>query len=155
MLCTLSTPTLILGAACASIALPHHVGAQTVQVEGAWAASRYVLEAGAEHRVEGRIFFTETDWQVLFFVVDESGVPRRASAEGGTYTLAGNTLTFVHLHNFSHGEEMAGLDAAPMSMEFRDSNGAPREPTTVAIEDGTLTLSFPSGNHMIFTRSSR
>ena len=113
------------------------------------------MKAGAEHRVEGRIFFTESDWQVVFFVVDEEGDIKRGSAEGGTYTLEGDALTFRHLHNFSTGEPMEGLEEAPLRMVYRDLEDAPEGPASAYVEGDCLTLAFPSGNTLIFTRSSR
>ena len=129
--------------------------AQEQDVRGAWSAETYILEAGAEHRVEGRIFFTESDWQVVFFVVDGEGEIKRGSAEGGTYTLDGGALTFWHLHNFSTGEAMEGLEEAPLRMVYRDLEDAPQEPSNVHVEGDRLTLDFPSGNRLLFTRSSR
>ena len=132
-----------------------HLSAQSADVKGAWSAQSYILKSGAEHRVEGRIFFTESDWQVVFFVVDEEGEIKRSSAEGGTYTLEGDALTFWHLHNFSVGEAMEGLDEAPLNMVYRDLENAPEEPSNVYVDGDRLTLAFPSGNRMRFTRSSR
>ncbi len=122
-------------------------------VRGVWAAQRYTLADGTTHPVAGRIFFAERDWQVLFFVLDDAGAPRRGSAEGGTYTLEGDRLVFTHLFNLSAGEAMAGLPAADLRMTARDAEGAPTEPTRIEIEGDTLTLHFPSGNHMTFRRS--
>ena len=129
--------------------------AQDQNVRGAWNAETYFLKAGAEHRVEGRIFFTESDWQVVFFVVDDQGEIKRGSAEGGTYILEGDALTFWHLHNFSTGEAMEGLEEAPLRMVYRDLEDAPQEPSNVYVEGDQLTLAFPSGNRLLFTRSSR
>ena len=123
-------------------------------VSGAWSARIYRLEGGPEHRVEGTIFFTESDWTVLFFVVGSDGEPRRASAEGGTYTIRGDQLVLTHLHNFAAGEAMEGLPESPMSMVFRDAAEAPTEPTRVEVQGNILTLFFPSGNFMQFERSS-
>ena len=119
---------------------------------GAWAASEYVLSSGARHPVRGRIVFTDSEWQVLFFVM-EGDVPRRGSGEGGRYTFDGETLTFEHLHHLSYGRTMAGLPASPLTMTARDGDG-PLEPTGVEIDGDALTLRFPSGNSMSFTRSS-
>ncbi|MCY3600081.1 MAG: hypothetical protein OXN85_08925 [Gemmatimonadetes bacterium] len=80
--------------------------------------------------------------------------PRRGSGEGGRYTFDGETLTFEHLHHFSYGRTMAGLPASPLAMTARDGEG-PLEPTGVEIDGDALTLRFPSGNSMSFTRSSR
>ncbi|MCH7473958.1 MAG: hypothetical protein IIA27_04740 [Gemmatimonadetes bacterium] len=123
-------------------------------LQGAWAAENYVLQDGPTHRVTGRIFFTQTEWTVLFFVMDEEGEPRRGSGEGGTYSLHGNDLLFSHLFNFSIGEEMPGLAAAPLQMIARDASEAVTEPSTIQISGDQLTVFFPSGNRMTFTRSS-
>ncbi len=104
------------------------------------------------HPVRGRIFFTQDEWQVLFFVMD-GDEPRRGSGEGGRYTFDGETLTFEHLFHFSVGGEMEGLPAAALEMTVRTSDG-PREPTRVGMSEGALTLHFPSGNLMAFRRSS-
>lgn len=138
----------------AALCAPTLVAAQTPEIRGAWNAERYIMREGAEHRVEGRIFFTESDWQVVFFVLDGQGEVKRASAEGGAYTLEGNDLTFVHLHNFSVGEAMEVLDAAPLRMVYRELEDAPLEPSAVYVDGDELTLEFPSGNQLVFTRSS-
>lgn len=152
-LVTRAWPT-VAGILSAAMCAPTLVSAQTPEITGAWNAERYIMREGAEHRVEGRIFFTESDWQVVFFVLDEQGEVKRASAEGGAYTLEGNDLTFAHLHNFSVGEAMEGLDEAPLRMVYRELEDAPLEPSAVYVDGDELTLEFPSGNRLIFTRSS-
>ncbi|MDA0329782.1 MAG: hypothetical protein O2958_12340 [Gemmatimonadetes bacterium] len=121
-------------------------------VLGAWTAERYEMAGGGEHEVQGRIFFTARDWQVLFFVIGADGTARRGSAEGGTYTLDGEQLVFTHLFNLSVGEEMRGLPAAALRMTSRSPEGAPLEPTEIDVEGDVLTFHFPSGNRMIFRR---
>ena len=122
---------------------------------GAWAADRYVLASGHNHQVTGRIFFTDTEWTVLFFVTDDKGEPRRGSGEGGTYTLRENRLVFSHLFNLSAGDGLPGLPAAPLQMISRSAAEAQTEPSTIAVDGDQLTIFFPSGNHMTFNRSSR
>ena len=119
---------------------------------GAWAADRYIMAEGGDHEVQGRIFFTDRDWQVLFFVIDENGVARRGSGEGGSYTLEGGELVFSHLFNLSVGEEMVGLPAAELQMVSRRPEDAPTEPTRIDVQGDVLTLHFPSGNRMTFRR---
>ncbi len=132
---------------------PADLSAQTrAELEGVWAAERYLMAEGGEHEVQGRIFFGARDWQVLFFVVDEAGTVRRGSGEGGTYEYADGILVFTHLFNLSVGEAMQGLPAAELRMTSRSAEGAPLEPTDIAIEGEVLTLHFPSGNHMTFRR---
>ncbi len=121
-------------------------------LEGAWIAQRYIMAHGAEHEVRGRIFFTERDWQVLFFVMDGDGVAQRGSAEGGGYTLDGDRLLFTHEFNLSGGAAMEGLAAADFSMTVRDEEGALLEPTNIEVSGDVLTLHFPSGNRMTFGR---
>jgi hypothetical protein len=121
-------------------------------LRGAWAAERYLMADGGEHEVQGRIFFSERDWQVLFFVMDENGEARRGSGEGGTYALTEGGLVFTHLFNLSVGDEMPGLPAAELQMISRPPEGAPLEPTDIRIRGDVLTLHFPSGNRMTFRR---
>ncbi|MGY8776828.1 MAG: hypothetical protein ACKVIN_01770 [Longimicrobiales bacterium] len=122
------------------------------ELSGAWAADEYFMAEGGVHEVQGRIFFSERDWQVLFFVMDESGDVRRGSGEGGSYTVDDGELVFTHLFNLSVGEEMLGLPAAELQMVSRPPEGAPLEPTNIDIEGDLLTLHFPSSNRMTFRR---
>ncbi len=124
----------------------------TSDLEGAWIAEAYHLRDGAVHPVAGRIFFTAADWQVLFFVLDEQGEPRRGSGEGGTYALDGDRLVFTHLFNLSAGEAMEGLAASELRMTARGGDDAPEEPVRVEVAEARLTLHFPSGNRMSFRR---
>ncbi len=135
-------------------ATPAAVAAQTAetQLQGAWAAYEYLLADGARHAVRGRIIFTSGDWQVLFFVMD-GDEPRRGSGEGGRYTIEDGLVTFEHLFHLSVGDEMAGLPASPLTLTARSGTG-PLEPTDLEIDGDRLTLRFPSGNAMMFTRSS-
>jgi len=133
------------------IVAPLEAEGQQNPLQGAWAADRYLLAGGEDHRVEGRIFFGERDWQVLFFVM-EDGAPRRGSAEGGGYTLDGEALVFTHLYNLSVGEPMTGLPAQDLRMIVRSETDAPEEPTRIDVEGTVLTLHFPSGNRMTFRR---
>lgn len=142
-----------LGLLLAGVALiaPSDGEAQQNPLQGAWAADRYLLAGGQDHPVEGRIFFGERDWQVLFFVMDDDG-PRRGSAEGGGYTLDGEALVFTHLYNLSVGQPMPGLAAQDLRMVVRSEADAPEEPTRIDVEGDVLTLHFPSGNRMMFRR---
>ncbi len=142
-----------LGANAAAIGTPAEKVAQDALV-GAWGAQAYTLKDGPTHRVEGMIFFTKSDWSVVFFVVDGDGNPQRGSAEGGTYELDGEALTFTHLYNAAGGGAVEGLPASEWSMRINEREGAPNEPTRIDLSGDRLTIYFPSGNHMTFTRSS-
>ena len=126
-------------------------GAQQPAIQGAWNARIYRLASGPVHTVRGHIFFSAAEWQVLFFVMNNDE-PRRGSGEGGTYTLRGDQLTFEHHYLLAAGDEMPGLPATSLRMEARDGTG-PSEPTRIELTDKQLTLHFPSGNSMEFTRS--
>ncbi len=128
-------------------------GAGQARIEGAWNAHTYLLADGSRHPVRGRIFFHSGHWQVLFFVIDSSGGPRRGSAEGGTYQLDGDRLTFLHELNLSVGDAMAGLAEAPLRMTARRPEEAVTEAARVAVEADALTLFFPSGNRLDFVRA--
>jgi len=149
--------TVLLGApatrSAPAVAEPVQSGSPGVLV-GAWKTQTYTMKDGPTHRVEGMIFFTESDWSVLFFVVDDGGVPQRGSAEGGTYELAGEALTFTHLYNASGGGAVEGLPASDWSMRINERGQAPTEPARIDLSGERLTIHFPSGNHMTFTRSS-
>jgi len=122
-------------------------------IEGAWRASEYLLATGDTHALRGRIFFTDGAWTVVFFVLDDRGRPRRASAEGGAYSVAGDVVTFRHEYNFSQGSEVAGILESPLRMEVAAPGAEGEEPTQFSIEGSMLTLSFPSGNRMTFSNS--
>ena len=128
----------------------------SLEIRGAWKPETYRLKSGPVHEVTGLITFTEKDWSVLYFIVTEEG-PQRGSGEGGTYTLDGDKLTFRHLYNLSGGHAVDGFEASELSMRVRpeDAADAPAEPCTITIEEDLLTIFFPSGNQIIFRRSSR
>ncbi len=128
--------------------------AASPDLRGAWRPEIYTLKDGAQHPVDGLIFFSEKDWTVLFFVT-VNGEPRRGSAEGGTYTLEGNRLVFTHLYDLSAGQAVAGLPESPLSMQLKDKKTAATEPCEVELAFDRLTLRFPTGNTMTFRRSSR
>lgn len=157
---TLSSRGALLAAVvlCASAAFASSaavVAAQSAEdLRGAWAAQQYHMSEGGVHPVEGRIFFTERDWQVLFFVMDGEGEARRGSGEGGTYTVEDGRLVFTHLFNLSAGDEMTGLPASELRMVTRSPEDAPTEPTRIDVVGDALTLHFPSGNRLTFRRSS-
>lgn len=124
------------------------------EISGAWRPERYILADGSVFSVKGLIFFTERDWTVLFFVEDENGEARRGSAEGGTYTLSGEGLTFTHLYHLSAGEKLGNLESAPLRMSVKEMGDAAQEPCRVEIEGESMTIYFPSGNRMTFEKSS-
>ena len=122
------------------------------EIRGAWEPETYVLEDGTRHAVRGRIVFTDSDWLVLFFILDNDE-PRRGSGEGGTYTLEGDRLVLTHLFNLSGGGAMASFPETPLRIEARQADG-PLEVTRVEVEHDRLTLFFPSGNSIEFRRTS-
>jgi len=127
--------------------------AQQSSIVGAWEPTAYVLASGMSHTIDGRIFFTDIDWTVLFFVTDGDDV-KRGSAEGGTYTTDGDELVFTHRFHLSVGEEMEGLPASALRMELRPVGEGTLEASTYRVEGDGMTLFFPSGNRMEFRRAS-
>lgn len=134
---------------------PALFAADPLDIRGAWRPEEYRLKSGPVHQVTGLITFSEKDWSVLFMIIKDKK-PLRGSAEGGTYTLEGDKLTFKHLYNISGGNAVDGMAASEWTMKARDpkSTDAPAEPCTIQINDDVLTIFFPSGNQMIFRRSS-
>ena len=123
-------------------------------IEGAWAPERYLLKDGSEHTVTGRIFFTEREWTVVFFVLGDDETPQQGSGEGGTYTLEGDQLVFFHHYNLSGGEATGSLAERPFRMTLNPPDDAPDEPCTIELSDTEMTIHFPSGNAMTFRRTS-
>ena len=125
-----------------------------ITIQGAWQVESYILENGTELDVTGLIFFSESDWTVLFFVVDDEGEPRRGSGEGGDYRIEGDQLEFTHFYHLSTGEAFGGLPAAPLRMNVASKEDAAAEPCRVEVGETEMTIFFPSGNQMTFIRRS-
>lgn len=125
------------------------------EIRGAWRTEKYNLKEGGENQVDGLIFFTEKDWTVLFFVMGDDGEAKRGSGEGGSYTLDGEKLVFKHLYHLSAGEKVGSFDESPLRMFVKEASDAITEPCRVEFEGETMTIYFPSGNHIVFSRSSR
>lgn len=131
-------------------------------IVGSWRPRSYRLAAGAELSVDGRIVFLagradgrSGEWSVVFFVTGEDGAALRGSAEGGAWSRDGGSLLLTHQYHLSAGEAAGPLSAAPLAMVIRSAEEADRnhrEPCEVTVEDGVLTLYFPSGNSMTFER---
>ena len=130
-----------------------YAAAQTSDIRGSWHAETYLLKDGTRHTVQGLIFFTAKDWTVLFFVTPDGQV-QRGSGEGGTYVLNGDALTFTHFYNLSAGKGVTGIPESPLRMTVKDGTSAVSEACRVSFEGGRLTIHFPSGNQMMFRRSS-
>ena len=129
-------------------------GAGAADILGAWHPEQYVLEDGTELDVSGLIFFSKRDWTVLFFVEDGNGEPVRGSGEGGTYLLVGDTLTFTHFYHLSAGDEIGPIAASPLRMSVKEIQDAAEEPCRAEVGEEMMTIHFPSGNRMVFRKSS-
>jgi len=129
--------------------------AEDSEIRGAWRTERYNLKEGGEHPVEGLIFFAEKDWTVLFFVMGDDGEAKRGSGEGGSYTLDGGKLVFKHLYHLSAGGKVGSFSESPLRMFVKEASDAITEPCRVTIDGDSMTIYFPSGNSIEFSRSSR
>lgn len=145
------------------------VGRSDGALLGAWRPREYRLAGGEVLPVDGRIVFlgeegaAEGEWLVVFFVPgggdggepEGSGTPLRGSAEGGQFFRDGETLTLTHAYHLSAGEAVGPLPEAPLRMAARSIREAAerhREPCRFTIAGDRLTLFFPSGNSMVFSR---
>ena len=145
------------------------VGRSDGALLGAWRPREYRLAGGEVLPVDGRIVFlgeegaAEGEWLVVFFVPgggdggepEGSGTPLRGSAEGGQFFRDGETLTLTHAYHLSAGEAVGPLPEAPLRMAARSMREAAerhREPCRFTIAGDRLTLFFPSGNSMVFSR---
>jgi hypothetical protein len=118
------------------------------EIQGAWHPEIYRLADGTVREVTGLIFFTDRDWTVLFFTREPDGSLARGAGEGGTYTLAGDRLTFTHLYRLSGGR------STPLQMFVNSEDKAEKEPCRIELSGEGLEIHFPSGNRMTFRRSS-
>ncbi len=135
---------------CGLMSLVLHAG--ETKLQGAWKIEGYELKEGGAPRVRGSIVFGEHDWVVLFFVVDADGKPLRGSGEGGSYSLKGNRLLFTHMYlMFSGGDPVDGL---PLSQPEMKLDSRHEEECRIELKGERLTIFFPSGNRLRFTRSS-
>ena len=125
------------------------------EIRGAWRTEKYNLKEGGEYQVEGLIFFTEKDWTVLFFVMGDDGEAKRGSGEGGSYTLDGGKLVFKHRYHLSAGGKVGSFTESPLRMFVKGSSDVIAEPCRVTINGDAMTIYFPSGNDIEFSRSSR
>ncbi len=126
----------------------------TQNIQGAWKPETYLLKDQSQLQVDGLIFFTETDWAVLFFVLDENDTPQKGSGEGGTYTLNKNQLVFTHSYHLSGGNSVGNLSASPLKIEIKNAAVAATENCTIELNNDQLLIYFPSGNSMTFKRNS-
>lgn len=130
------------------------VRADDVDLRGSWKSETYILKDGTRHNMPGLIFFTKKDWSTLWLITVD-GKAQRGAGEGGTYTIAGDKLTFTHLYNVSGGKAVTGLPEQPLRLEVHDpATSAPIEPCTVEVTGDRLVIHFPSGNQILFMRSS-
>ena len=126
----------------------------TQDIQGAWKPETYFLKAGGQLKVDGLIFFTDTDWTVLFFVLDKNDAPQKGSGEGGNYTLNKNKLVFTHNYHLSGGNSVGSLPASPLKIEIKNAAEAATENCTIELNKDRLMIYFPSGNSMTFKRNS-
>jgi len=132
--------------------MPFFLQAGETGLQGAWKIEGYELKDGGVPQVRGTIVFGEHDWVVLFFVIDADGRPLRGSGEGGTYKLEGDRLLFTHLYLMSSGgDPVDGLSKSPPEMKLDSRH---EEECRIEHTGERLTIFFPSGNRLWFSRSS-
>lgn len=142
-----------LSLAVVAIAFGASLAAQArTDIRGAWTPVAYVLEEGTTRTVDGLLFFSESDWSVLFFIVGDGG-PQSGSAEGGRYVLNGDELTFSHQFNMTGGRDLP--EASSGNLRITPAAKAKQEKCRIELEGDRLTIFFPSNNSMILKRSSR
>ncbi len=117
---------------------------------GSWKPQKYVLASGESKPVDGHIFFSGDQWSVVFFILDEDKKPVSASAEGGTYTLENNNLTFFDRYNISDVDK--GVASELKKTLRTDNEEFTKEYCSIEVEEGILVIYFPSGNAMIFSQ---
>lgn len=123
-------------------------------VRGVWDARRVVLESGEAHDLTGRLMLAERAWQTFYIVRDSAGTPRQATAEGGFYRPAVDTLHLSVDERMRRGEEVGSLPALPFSLDA-GSEGEPLDSASVPIDvrGDTLDLLFPGWGRIEFVRA--
>ena len=105
-------------------------------IEGVWHLESYVRD-GQATSVTGIFILTDGQWSTLYFVPQAQSGQYWGSAESGRYQVQGDCLTFHHELTFQGGGGKPLLiDLASTTVEaFR-----------LTINDGSLTIDFPSGS---------
>ena len=124
------------------------VAGETAKLRGSWKPLTYHQKDGPVLQVDGRLTFTDTEWTVLYFILQD-GVPKQASGEAGTYQLDGDELVFLHRYY------LAGQTEEPPKIKVRPSGEEYREECRISLDGDRLTVFFPSGNSMKLVRSSK
>ncbi len=125
--------------------------ASDTPITGFWMPKKYVMTTGESKDVTGHISFGKDQWSVVFFVLDSAGNPASASAEGGEYQLENNNLTFWHSYNFS---DISKGTVGNLTKSISPDENRQKEFCHIELEENTLVIYFPSGNAMIFSKSS-
>ncbi len=120
-------------------------------ISGFWLPKKYVMINGESKDVSGHISFGSNQWSVVFFILDDDGNPMNASAEGGEYLLEKNNLTFWHSYNFS--DTSKGI-TGNLTKTVSSKDNRQKEFCHIELEEDTLVIYFPSGNAMIFSKST-
>ena len=116
---------------------------------GSWKPKRYIMNDGNSKTVDGHIFFSDRQWSVVFFVLDDKGNPINGSAEGGEYKLENDNLTFWHHYNLS---DITKGTSGNLTKTIYDEDHRQKELCRIEVEEDVLVIYFPSGNSMIFQK---
>jgi hypothetical protein len=125
-------------------------------LEGSWKADRYYLKNGSEYPAAGQILFTGNQFSVVYLVLKD-GKPQRGSGEAGDYSVDGEKVVFTHRYLVTTpAEAIPGLEQQQLHHAERSAS----DPTTIEratfkIEGERLTLFFPSGNRLTWTRLAK
>ncbi|MFN8060912.1 MAG: hypothetical protein U0Q12_17275 [Vicinamibacterales bacterium] len=124
------------------------------EISGAWTVREYRLANGDVHVARGLLLLTDGHWATLFFVLNPDGVPRLGSGQGGTFTLAGGTLTLTHVAHVAAGAPIPGAPKADADVLRHAPPDEPRvEICNVQVDGRVLHLHLPSGNIVTFDRA--
>ena len=103
-----------------------------------------------------RLAGSEIPWSVEpASIVGSWKVDRYVLRDGRNPRVDGDRLAFFHRYNMSGGEAIEGYDASDWSLTLREPEAAVSEACTIELTADRLTIHFPSGNRMEFSRSSR
>lgn len=116
---------------------------------GVWEARAMELEDGPDHGLTGRLILGRERWLAAYFVVDSTGVARRAAGEHGTWSASGDTLHLTVDDRVTYGEPLPGLPSTPFGavVSVAEEAAVPFERSG----DG-LRLLFPGWGRIVFER---
>lgn len=135
---------------CSSFALADSVE----DLRGSWSLRQYTEKGVVRDNVGGRVIFSKSDIDLVFWLLNPDGSVQRSALLVGTYEPKGDDLN-VLAGFFAKFVEPKLVTEKQKSVSLVSDPPKP-DPARFLVEGDRLLLTFPaSGNKMSFDRSSR